>query len=365
MSDIRIFAGPRASAHLRSHGLRAADVSWLAGASGGPKWFVLFGIDRYLAGEFFANGNDAAKTQPLRMIGSSAGAWRLACYAQADPVAALQRLAQRYASQIYSERPDIYEISREARQMLDFVLGDTGAAEIAGNRQRRLYVIADRARGILRSDKRGRLNAGLLLAAVSNMVNRRLLGTFFERHVFHNALDTPDPGWLRDLPTRYRVITAANVREVLMATGSIPQVMEKVSSVDGDHAAVYRDGGITDYHLNLPFNQQPGLVLYPHFYSGIVPGWFDKFAAWRRADPRYFDNVVLIAPSRNFVRSLPFGKIPDRNDFRRMSQEKRVMYWQQVLAESERLAQALRDLVNTGKGLEDIQAFTTRRGGHV
>ena len=365
MSDIRIFAGPRALAHLRAKGLQAADVTWLAGASGGPKWFVLYGMDRYLAGEFFADQAVRNGANPLRMIGSSAGAWRLACYAHSEPLAALKRLAERYARQTYTDKPDIYEISREARLMLDYTLGEQGAVDIAGNRDRRLYVIADRARGLLRSDRRLTLNAGLLLAAVSNMASRRLLGGFFERHVFHNRHDEPDPNWLRDFPTQYRVITPDNVREVLMATGSIPQVMERVTSMPESAGTVYRDGGITDYHLNLPFNHQPGLVLYPHFYAGIVPGWFDKFARWRRANPAHFDNVVLIAPSREFVRSLPYAKIPDRNDFQRMTKEKRIEYWRQVLSESERLALNLRELVATGRGIGDVQPFTPRRSRHV
>jgi hypothetical protein len=365
MSEIRLFAGSRAVQHLHANGLRAADVSWLVGASGGPKWFVLYGIDRYLAGEFFADQMTGGEHAPLRMIGSSAGAWRLACYAHSDPVAALQRLAQRYSGQIYSERPNKQEISREARLMLDYMLDECGASDIANNTARRLYVIADSARGLVRSDSRIALTAGLVLCALSNMVNRKLLGRFFERHVFHNRLDIPNTDWLRDLPTQYRLITSANVREVLMATGSIPQVMERVRTIPGNTDAIYRDGGITDYHLDLPFNQQPGLVLYPHFYAGIVPGWFDKFASWRHANPKHFDNVVLVTPSLEFVRSLPYGKIPDRNDFKRMTQHKRIEYWQQVLKESERLAQNLRDLVLTGEGIENIQPFSTLRAGHV
>lgn len=360
MSDLRVIAGPLALKHLQRNGLCAHDVSWLAGASGGPKWFVLFGMDKYLAGEFFTPG-----AQPLRMIGSSAGAWRLACYAHADPVSALQRLAMRYAGQVYSNQPDRHEISREARAMLDLMLGTNGAQNIAMNPHRRLYVIADRARLLVRSDRQLPLNAGLLAAALSNLVSRKLLTRFFERHVFHNALDRPDMNWLQDMPTSWLPLRQDSVREVLMATGSIPQIMESVRNIPGNEDGVYRDGGITDYHLDLPFNTRPGLVLYPHFYAGLVPGWFDKFVAWRRVHPRYFDNVVLLSPSRSFVQSLPFGKIPDRNDFSRMSQTYRVEYWQTVLRESERLAVALRELVVHGKGIEQLQPFTTRRGGHL
>ncbi len=359
MSDIRVFAGARALAQVRANGLRAEDISWLAGASGGPKWFVLYGMDRYLAGEFFA-----ARQQPLRLIGSSAGAWRMACHAHPEPLAALERLAQRYAGQTYSAHPDRHEISREAGLMLDYMLGPGGAQGIVSNPSRRLYVIADRARGLLRSDNRVALNTGLVLAAFGNLASRRALAGFFERHVFHPPQDNPDRSWLRDLPTVWRHISEQNLRQVLMASGSIPQVMERVRVPDVP-GAIYRDGGITDYHLALPFNQLPGLVLYPHFYAGVVPGWFDRFAGWRRANPHHFDNVVLVAPSRAFVRSLPLGKIPDRNDFRRLPEQDRIRYWQTVLQQSQRLGDALRRLVVHGDGVGDITLFEPRRSVHV
>src|SRR5690554_4739074 len=101
MGDLRIFVGERAFRQIRERGIQAADVQWLAGASGGPKWFVLYGLDRYLAGQFFAG-----RTTPLRLIGSSAGAWRMACHAHHEPLGALARLAELYSTQVYSARPD-------------------------------------------------------------------------------------------------------------------------------------------------------------------------------------------------------------------------------------------------------------------
>jgi hypothetical protein len=360
MADLRVFAGARAMRHIRENGLRADDINWLAGASGGPKWFVLYGLDRYLAGIYFR-----ARKSPLRLIGSSAGAWRLACYAQADPVGALERLATFYSRQRYSARPGIHEISKEARLLLDRVLGERGAAEIADNTVSRLYIIADEAKGLLRSDNRLKLNAGLAAAAFANLASRRLLGHFFSRHVFHNALDRPGVLAVSELSTRYHTLTSDNVREALMASGSIPGVMEAVRNLPGAQGTVFRDGGITDYHLNLPFNQLDGLVLYPHFYASVVPGWFDKFAPWRNADPRYFDNVVLVTPSREYVEALPLAKIPDRNDFRRMDDDQRLQYWQSVLAASARLATAFHELVEHGVGMDEVQPFQPWRKKHV
>lgn len=361
MSSLKIFAGPRALATLRADGFAADSFSWLAGASGGPKWFVLHGIDRYLASSFFRG-----RQTPLHMIGSSAGAWRLACLAQRDPVSAMERLANLYSQQTYSANPDAQEITRAARMMLGAVMCADGARDIADNPIMRLHVIADRARGLLRSDRRLPLSLGLAASAVGNLVSRRGLSWFFERHVFHNALDSGNTLPLTDLPSRYVALTPQNVLDALMASGSIPFVMESVHQVAGTSAgSVFRDGGITDYHLDLPFQQAEGLVLYPHFYSSVTPGWFDRFVPWRKAHPGHFDNVVLLSPSREFVASLPYGKIPDRNDFKRLGAVERLRYWQIVLRESERLADEFRALVETGAGLEAIQTFPSQRIKHV
>ncbi|MEX2332627.1 MAG: patatin-like phospholipase family protein, partial [Pseudohongiella sp.] len=284
MSALNIFAGPRALKLLRSEGFAAENFSWLAGASGGPKWFVLHGLDRYLAASFFAD-----RQAPLHMIGSSAGAWRLACFAQRNPLMALERLAGFYSQQTYSRDPDMHEITREARKMLAAVMGLHGADEIAGNPIMRLHIIADRVRGPLGSDRRLPLTMGLAASAATNLVSRRSLSWFFQRHIFHNPLDTEQTLPLTDLPSRYIALTPDNVTDALMASGSIPFVMESVRDVVGtEHGSVFRDGGITDYHLDLPFQQAEGLVLYPHFYAGLTPGWFDRFVPWRRVRAGHF-----------------------------------------------------------------------------
>ena len=54
------------------------------------------------------------------------------------------------------------------------------------------------------------------------------------------------------------------------------------------------------------------------------------------------DNVVLVSPSRDYVAKLPFGKLPDRGDFRRFERDldSRLAYWKAAIAESERLGEA-------------------------
>lgn len=360
MSVLSILAGPKARKQLRGNGLCQQDIALLAGASGGAKWFVLYGMDRFLFGSFFRD-----RQEPLSTIGTSAGAWRLACLGLNDPLSGIERLARRYSTQEYStERPDRHEVSREARRLVHYVLGESGAAEIAGNPLIRTHIIADRARGVMRTERPAVLAAGLAACGLTNAVSRRSLGWFFERTVFASQ-----PGALPfafdDLPTRHVALTGDNVGEALMATGSIPLVMEGVRGVPGAPGALFRDGGITDYHFDLPFSQVEGLVLYPHFYAGLVPGWFDKMVRWRRIHPERFDNVVVLAPSADFVATLPYGKIPDRKDFEVMGTRQRLDYWARVLDASHALGDAVAELVENGRGLDDIRPLTSGRRKHL
>ncbi len=360
MSALTLMAGPRALAHVRESGLNQQDFRLIVGASGGPKWFVLYGLDRYLFGEFFAG-----RTTPLATMGTSAGAWRLACLARKEPVAALDLLARYYSQQTYSASPDRHEVSREARQLLDRVLGDSGAEEIAANPLVHVNILANRARRPLRSEHRHLLTAGLAACGLANMFSRRSLSLFLERVVFHNR--HPEACVLQpdDLPTRFCELQADDVKAALMATGSIPLVMEGVTDVSGMRGSLFRDGGIIDYHFDLPFCDVDGLVLYPHFYAGITPGWFDKLAPWRRIRAQHFDNVLLVAPSAEFVASLPYGKIPDRKDFETLSDAERLAYWDAVLSASARMGEEFARMVDCGFSPDAIQPLSTRRVRHL
>jgi hypothetical protein len=340
MSSLDLYAGPVARKWIENHGLDQDQVKVMVAASGGPKWFVLYGLDRYLFGEFFAN-----RTQPLELLGSSAGAWRLACLAQADPVAAIERLATHYSQQCYPDRVTLHTISSEARRMLDLVLAETGAMEIVTNPVFRLHVVAARARGIISSENRHLLSLGLFLCGLSNAAGRRNLRWHFERTIFHNAVAGGSAFSLMDMPTHYVPLQEHNLRAALMASGSIPVIMEGVTDIADAPPGTYRDGGITDYHFDMPFHQGDGLVLYPHFYPTVTAGWFDKLLPWRQVNPVNFDNVLLLTPSAEFVSRLPFAKIPDRKDFERLDDATRLAYWKQVLDESERLAEDFADLL--------------------
>ncbi|MGQ0648280.1 MAG: patatin-like phospholipase family protein [Gemmatimonadaceae bacterium] len=343
-SSLTLRAGPDALRLIRARGLRADDVDIVPGASGGAKWLTLGGLDRFLFGDFLQQ----PRARPLHLIGSSIGSWRLACLGQQNPVAALARGHRGYIyDQEYSRRPTTTEITAASARILDDLLGETGVAEILAHPTMRLHVLTAEGRGFAASENRLALTASLALAAASNVFQRRALSAQFRRTVFHSSGAGTPFSHLSDLPTRHIDLTSANLRDVLLASGSIPLLLDGVR-IGGAGNGMFWDGGVLDYHLDIDFGAGDGLVLYPHFYDHIVPGWFDKSLPWRRAGAANFRRVLLVAPSAEFVQALPGGKIPDRKDFYRLPHAERIKRWQATLDEGARLGDELRELIATG-----------------
>ncbi len=351
---------------VRERGLRAEDVDVIPAASGGAKWLVLAGLDRYLFGEFLR----APRTRPMHLIGSSIGSWRMACLAQRDPVAALDRAHRYYVhEQRYSSlRPTPREVSGVLGAALDRLLGATGVGDVLSHPWARLHVLTTRARGPAAAARRGALLAGFGIAAAANVVTRRSLALQFRRAIFHSAGDATPFAALADLPTEHHALTPENLRAALEASGSIPLLMEgvRIPAADGRPLpGTFWDGGVLDYHPDLDFGPAAAgggrLVLYPHFYAHVIPGWFDQRLGWRRVTSAgasaNFRRAVLIAPSDAFVASLPGGKIPDRNDFYDVTQAERVERWQRVVDASAALGDELRDLVATGRVADAVQPW--------
>lgn len=355
MASLTIYAGPSALKKLQRDGFRQEHFKVLVGSSGGPKWFVLLGLDRYLFGEFFSG-----RTAELFTVGSSVGAWRMCCLATQDPVGSIERLARYYSHEKYSKQPTVKEITDSARIMLHRVLGESGANEIVVNDVFRTHIVADRCKGFGSSKLKYLQAIHLSASATFNIFSRRSLSLFFERTLFSNmASDSP---WsaLSDISTTSAGLDESNLVDVMIASGSIPFVLEGVNEIKGAKRGHYWDGGIIDYHFDWHFHHGPELVLYPHFSAQLIPGWFDKSLKWRKVKEEYLDNVVLLAPSKEFVASLPGEKIPDRKDFQNYPYEKRVEVWQEVIKKSEQLALELRTLVETGEGLDYIRPIAIR-----
>ena len=335
---LEIYAGSNALKTIQEHGFKQELFINFLGASGGPKWFTLFGLDKYLFGDFFKE-----RDTELNIVGSSAGAFRAACFAQNDPVAAIERLADKYAHTVYSEKPDLAEITKTAIDLLDYVFGDTGPDEIINNEIFKAHFIVAKSNGLVGFENKIIQMAGLFSSIFLNKIDRRLLNIQYERYVYHSPLSTTTIDDPYKLNTKYVDLNKDNIKKALLASGSIPYVMEGIKNIPGSPKGMYRDGGIIDYHFDFLLkntnikNEVNNLTLYPHFNASPKAGWFDKNSS-RKVLAKNYENVVLISPSKEFIASLPFQKIPDRNDFKNIDAKPRIKYWQTVLSETDKLA---------------------------
>jgi len=338
---IDIYAGKGALKMLQDQGFGEDLFTSMLCASGGPKWFSLFGLDKYLFGTFFKD-----RTTPLNMLGSSAGAFRTACFAQKDPVAALSRLAKNYAETVYTGKVTPQIITESARDMLDVMFDATGIQEVMTNPIFKAHFIVARSKGLGASNHRGIQALGLTSSYLLNRLSRKYLTRHFDRVIYQPAdsgLEISDPYGFR---TETIPFSADNIRPALLASGAIPLLMQGIADIPGSPRGMYRDGGVIDYHFDIKI-KGPGLTLYPHFNADPKAGWFDKKLS-RKVSPDNYDRVVMICPSRKFVESLPFQKIPDRSDFSRMDADLRIKYWTAVLSETERLGEDFDDFLTSG-----------------
>jgi hypothetical protein len=264
-------AGPGAFDSIRRHGFSPERIGTLAGASGGAKWLVLSHLDRVLI------GNVLPKFEaPLHLVATSIGAWRFACYAQPDPLAAIQRFEDAYIDQSYSDKPDIHEITAKSREILNMAIGESGVTNILNHPVLRTHIMTVRARNIAAFENRLLLAASLFLAASMNAISRSTLGLFYERALFFDARDLPPFFDVTGFPLQRIRIGPDNLADAIVATGSIPLVLSGVRDIARATPGVYRDGGVIDYHLDIPHSDSDKLALFPHFFDHIVPGWFDR-----------------------------------------------------------------------------------------
>jgi hypothetical protein len=91
-------------------------------------------------------------------------------------------------------------------------------------------------------------------------------------------------------------------------------------------------------------------VLYPHFYTHLKEGWFDKFTRARQVSAQQLDSTVLLGPSDDYVRSLPGSRIPDRRDFSRDidNEPERIRRWTEAKTRSVELGEEFMQQVRSG-----------------
>jgi hypothetical protein len=363
MKALRLYAGPKARQHIAQHGLRPQDVRVVPGAAGGPKGLVLGPLDRFIFGDWLA-----ASTQPVHLVGASIGAWRMATACLTDPVAAFQRLEDDYIAQHFEwqpgqKRPSAQGVSEQFGRSLTAFYGGR-VQEVLQHPRYKLHILTSRGRHLLGREHRLRTPLGYLGAFITNTVHRKAMGAWLERVVF-STQDAPLPFATGDYRTRQVALSEANFQLALQASCSIPFMLQSVHNIPGAPPGAYWDGGITDYHLHLNYasdliaggahstgatglfgSENPahtGLVLYPHFQKAVVPGWLDKGLKWRHGATHFLDNMLLLAPDPQWVKTLPNGKLPDRNDFMHYGPDVqgRMKVWRAAAAASGQLVDEL------------------------
>lgn len=343
-------AGARAARQVRDEGLAPEAFDTLVGASGGPKWLVLRHLDDVLIDRVIR-----PRRTPLDVVGSSIGSFRHACFAQKDPHDALRRFTEAYTEQAYEGRPSMEAISIESQRILRALLGDDGAQEVVGNRLVRSHVLATRLRRDRGRDRGPAFQWQMGRAAALNLISRRLLATTLARVHFHSGEAAIG---FEDFSTTEVPLSARTLPHALLASGSIPLVMAGVDALPEVGPMLF-DGGVIDYHFDFRFRRRSGLVLFPHFFDRITPGWFDKALRWRRPRPADLEDVVMIAPSDAFVASLPGGRIPDRNDFLELDTDERIRRWRTTMDRARALADEFQALLDR-RGLGDaVRGFDT------
>ncbi|MBK7052623.1 MAG: hypothetical protein RL710_3429 [Pseudomonadota bacterium] len=357
MQALCLYAGPTARKHIEKNGLQPGDIGTVPGAAGGPKGLILGPLDRFIFGQWLPQSS-----QPVHLVGASIGAWRMATACLNHPVAAFERLEHDYIHQHYhlepgEKRPTAALVSELfGRNLQAFYKGHV--AQVLHHPRYKLHIVTSRGRHILGREQRWRTPLGYLGAFMTNTVHRKAMGAWLERVVFSSPL-APLPFATSDYRTRQVALTDANFELALQASCSIPFVLQAIHNIPGAPPGAFWDGGITDYHLHLNYAGAPdatkivagcadsegaagqkGLVLYPHFQKSVVPGWLDKHLKWRYKPTHFLDTVVLLAPNPQWVKTLPNGKLPDRNDFTHYGQDLagRVKAWSAATAASAQLA---------------------------
>ncbi len=350
MKALRIIAGKTAKKRIIDNGGLTPDmVRMVLGASGGPKWLILRGLDDLIFGDWLLNSS-----RPIDLLGTSIGAWRMTLAATANPRKAFNLFEELYFGQQYDAdgnrdlwTDDSYALARE-------LIADGRSAEIVSNQQRRLNIISVRAKGIAGMRGAPYMNIlGMIKAAALNFISRDTLDWAFDRALFSvNQSDLP-LGPL-DSFNRFDVpITEENLADVMMASGSIPGFWHEIADIEGAPKGAYRDGGVTDYHFGQDWDLKEGVILYPHFYSHMTPGWFDKAFKSRHAKGDSWNDTVMLCPTDDLVASLPYGKITGRTDFKDYSNEERLAIWAKVVQAGYQMADDFNDLMNASGAFVD------------
>ena len=315
---------------------------------------TIYGLDLVLFSRWLL-----ASKQPIDLFGTSVGAFKLAAAAQSDSAKAIALLADAYIEQHYTGRVTAQQVAVETNRILNAFITPSAVTDILHNKRYNFHCGAVLCNGLLSSDNINVQKLAMARAFLLSLAGRKRLQKTFQRAIFYTGRSKFDFSGYDGFATQRILLSHENFQNAILASGSIPVVMPGVSNIAGGPNGMYRDGGLLDYHP-VPSNialVDCGIVLYPHFYTFLKEGWFDKFIAHRQVAGSQLDNVLLIGPSDSFVASLPGGAIPDRKDFYTFKYNdcERVSRWNIVKHRSLALGEEFIQLASSGDIAERVE----------
>jgi hypothetical protein len=347
MTALKIAAGFTAYKHIQQYGLSPEHVSAIFGASGAAKWLTIYGLDKAIFSDWLIDSH-----HPIDLFGTSVGAFKLAAAAQLNPADALSVLADAYIDQRYEDKITAQQVTFETTKILNAFLTEKAISDILSNKRFNYHCASVRCLGLFASKNNTLQKLAMIKAFFLSSLGRNFLSGTFERTIFSQGISASELVGADGYLTHSVTLTKHNMRNAILSSGSIPVIMAGVENIPGAPAGMYRDGGLLDYHA-VPANVghiNRGLVLYPHFYTSLKAGWFDKFFPWRKVSAEQLDNTVVISPSDEFVKSLPAERIPDRQDFLRFkgNDQQRIRNWSEVKKRSIELGDEFLQLAQSG-----------------
>ncbi|MGH1471212.1 MAG: hypothetical protein ACRBCS_08470 [Cellvibrionaceae bacterium] len=353
---LSIQAGKKAYEHIQKNGLLPTDVTSIFGASGAAKWLGIYGLDTAIFSDWLSPATQK-NNHRIHLFGTSVGAWKLAAAAQNNPDQALNNFADAYIDQYYGDSGTHADVQRETDIIIQKFLTEPAISDILTNQTFHFHCGAVRCKGLIAKENPLPLLAGLSASVIRNCVNSHFLSGQYERIIFSDprssAPMTNHSAFTNDVAD----LDNDNFLAALSASGSIPYVMKGVKNIPNAKKGMYRDGGLLDYHpIPSRFWKDDGLILYPHFYSHLIPNWFDKPYKKRRATADQLDNVILISPTEKFINKLPYKRLPDRNDFKRFFKrdKERQTVWRECKNLSEKLGEEFLSIADKNLFAEKI-----------
>ena len=351
MADISVKAGKCVYEMIQDGSFDLDRVTTCVGPGTGPTWLVASGFDRTMLHE-----GVLGKRAPVLLAGSSAGALRFAAWVQPEPEKSYGDLIESYITLTITRKDTASTILLSISDVINSIMEDDAIPFALASKKYRLAITAVRAKNMAASEARPVQGIALVLGFLLNAVNPAWLNLFFQRVIFHNSPIPPRFCLRSGFKGKPILLTKANMKHALLASSAVPMAISGVRDIYGAPNGTYRDGAVTDYHLNQQYGVHDGdvVLLFQH-QERIIPGWLDKKLIYRRVPPEKLEHVLMIYPTEEFVKSLPGGKVPQRKDFRTFVDRPstRIKNWREVVDRSAHLGEEFLELIASNR-LRDV-----------